>query len=78
MGAANWPCLRVRPHGIGGVRIDGVQRMVNKSLIADRRLADAGLGQSRAQAGYFGQMEEMLGLPGSGYSIADRLSAFEG
>lgn len=61
----------------GGVTVTGVTRNVDPVLIADRRLADSALADAQTRAGFAASVERVLGLPGDGGSIADRISSFE-
>lgn len=60
-----------------GVRIDGVTRLVDRGILADRRLADAGLGNSGFRADHLSRLESALGTVGSGTTLADRVTALE-
>ncbi|WP_281859048.1 flagellar hook-associated protein FlgK [Litoreibacter halocynthiae] len=55
-----------------GVRISGVDRVVNQTAIADLRLAQAELGYQDARASFFASVEQTIGTP----DIASSLSAF--
>jgi flagellar hook-associated protein 1 FlgK len=61
----------------GGVRIDQVVRHVDQSVLADRRLADAGLGHGAAMLGFAMQMEAAVGASDAPGSLVDRLTSFE-
>lgn len=58
-----------------GVRIDGISRAVNQSLLNDRRIADADSGNAGLAAGFLAKAEQALGEPGIDGSLDDRLSA---
>lgn len=64
------------PYG-SGVQIDQIRRVVDKGLSGDRMLAEAGLGQDQTMAYYAGRVEDIIGLPGTLGSLADRLAAVE-
>lgn len=59
-----------------GVRIVGVSRIVDQVLLADRRLAEASLGDRDTRASYFNRIEKALGKTSSG-SLIDRIAAFD-
>lgn len=61
-----------------GVQIDGVRRIVDSGILADRRLADAALSGGQQSVSYLGKAEAALGLPGDPAGLAGRLAAFEG
>lgn len=46
-----------------GVRIDGVNRVVDESILRDRRLADASVGSAAASALFFQDLLDLIGLP---------------
>ena len=56
-----------------GVHIDGTSRIVNQGVIADRRLADASLGASTTHAGFLQRIENVIGEPGAGGSLTERM-----
>jgi len=60
-----------------GVRIDGISRIVDKVVIADRRLADASLGASSTHAGFLQRIEDVVGAPGETGSLVDRLAGLD-
>ncbi|NHX27925.1 flagellar hook-associated protein FlgK, partial [Escherichia coli] len=51
--------------------------MIDKVVLADRRLADASAASADLQAGFYARLEETIGLPESGASLSGRLAAFE-
>lgn len=61
----------------GGVRIDQVVRHVDQSVLADRRLADAGLGHGGAMLSFATRMEAAAGASDAPGSLVDRLTSFE-
>lgn len=61
----------------GGVRIDGITRIVDQALVADRRLAHAEEGQARIAADFFARIEGLLGTPDNPTSLTARLAGFE-
>ena len=64
--------------GVGsGVQIDGVRRVVDEALIADRREADATMGQASARSKYLEQLQNVFGLPGEAGSLDAAVSAFD-
>lgn len=66
--------------GIGsglGVRITGVQREVDMALIADRRISQADTAYTQTRADALESVEEALGTPDNGGSIAGRIAALE-
>src|SRR6056297_1770107 len=69
--------LDLQAQGTGGVAVTGVTRHVDPVLVGDRRLAESALANAQTRAGFAASVERVLGLPGEGGSIADRLTAFE-
>jgi len=60
-----------------GVRIDGVTRLVDARLIADRRNADATLGQHRTMASSLSRLEAVTGAAGGNDGLSARIVALE-
>ena len=64
--------------GVGsGVHVAGVRRDVDEILIADRRLADAALGNQTTRQQFLQNLEKTIGIPGSSGSLSGRLAQFE-
>lgn len=61
----------------GGVRIDGISRQVNESVIADLRSADAAQQNSQAAVNFFLQLEDTVGIAGDENGLSGRLASFE-
>lgn len=62
---------------MGGVRIDGVSRIVDEGIAADRRNADAGFQHSSLMAGFHTLMESLMGTPDDESAISSRMTGFE-
>jgi flagellar hook-associated protein 1 len=60
-----------------GVQIIGVTRNVDRHLIGERRLAQAGSGDRDVRAEFLKRLEQTLGTPDSAGSLAARLAAFD-
>lgn len=60
-----------------GVRVDGLSRMTDRGLVADRRLADAALGGDGARAVALARLEEILGKPDDPAALPARIAALE-
>lgn len=60
-----------------GVDIGPVNRMVDRGVLADRRLADAGMNRFDFLAGSMKQLQNVVGQVGSGSSISARIAALE-
>jgi len=60
-----------------GVQVLGVTRDVDKQLLGERRLAQAGGGDRDVRAAFLARMEQALGTPDSAGSLAARLAAFD-
>ncbi|MGR3249794.1 MAG: FlgK family flagellar hook-associated protein [Paracoccus sp. (in: a-proteobacteria)] len=69
--------LAVGPQGFGGgVRIDGITRIVNASLLSESRLAASAVGDSSTRAAFFGRIEGVIGLPGGDGALSTALTGF--
>lgn len=68
--------VSVQTHG-GGVRIDGITRIVNASLLAERRLSGSAMGEASVQAAFHQRMEAVVGLPREPQALSTALSDFQ-
>lgn len=73
--------LQVTARSLGGagagVAVIGVSRQINASVLSDRRLADAEAGNAAARAEFLARIEELIGMPGDGASLTDRVATLE-
>lgn len=60
-----------------GVKITGVERVVNQTAIADRRLAQAELGYHDARASFFTSVEQAIGTPDMASSLSGFIDRFD-
>ena len=60
-----------------GVRVIGVERLVDQGLVQENRLASAGLSAGKAGLKFLKQIESAFGLPGESGALTSRLAAFE-
>lgn len=60
-----------------GVQVNGVLRDVDEVIIADRRLADAALGNDTARADYYDAIERVFGTVDDPLSLPGRLATFD-
>ncbi|HHS93763.1 MAG TPA: flagellar hook-associated protein FlgK [Rhodobacterales bacterium] len=60
-----------------GVNASGVRREVDMTIVQDRRLADAAVGNQTALAGFQSDLEAILGTPDDPGSLSGRLFQFE-
>lgn len=60
-----------------GVQVLGVTRDVDRQLLGERRIAEAGGGDRDARAAFLARVEQALGTPDSAGSLAARLAAFD-
>ena len=60
-----------------GVQVLGVTRDIDRQLLGERRIAQAGGGDRDARAAFLARMEQALGTPDSAGSLAARLAAFD-
>ncbi|MDB6181162.1 flagellar hook-associated protein FlgK [Paracoccus fistulariae] len=61
----------------GGVRIDGIARIVNASLMAEARSAEAARANAATLSTYASRMEEAIGIAGDPGSLGAALTGFE-
>ncbi len=61
----------------GGVRVVNVQRVVDRAVLGDRRLADASLADTSRRAEFHKRLETRLGSPTQPHSLSGRISALE-
>ena len=61
----------------GGVRVDGITRLVDRGLLADRRHAGAALAGADTMASALGRLESLVGEIDDPLSIAGRITALE-
>ena len=62
---------------LGGVRVDGIQRMVNLTLGAEARIATSAQAYSQVRADFLQGMERLMGLPGEPGSIGSAFGEFQ-
>ncbi|MEM9710074.1 MAG: flagellar hook-associated protein FlgK [Pseudomonadota bacterium] len=68
--------IELSARDLGGVRVDAISRRVDETIIADRRLADASLGQERSAKDFYEQLERILGAIDDPSSIQGRVTTF--
>lgn len=60
-----------------GVRVMGVTRDVDASVIRDRRLADAAMGERALRSAFLDRLGALAGTPDDPASVSGRIAAFE-
>lgn len=60
----------------GGVRIDGITRIVNASILAESRLADAARSDAQTRADFLSSIESVIGTAGAAGSLGGMLTEF--
>jgi len=60
-----------------GVWIEGIARIVDRTVLADRRLADAALARDGRIGEFLARIETAIGQPGAPGSLAAKLAEFE-
>lgn len=68
---------RVLGSGGAGVQVDGITRVVDQQILADRRQSDAEAGYADTQSNFYTSLEAAIGLPGEPGSLSGRLDSFE-
>lgn len=66
---------RIGDHG--GVRIDGISRIVDTALAADRRNAEADAVRADVKTDFYARLESMLGSPDDAGSLSTGMASFE-
>lgn len=61
----------------GGVKIDGIERVVNTGLLAQQRRADAARNDSGIRLNFSKNMENVIGLPGTAGGLSQTLNEFQ-
>lgn len=61
----------------GGVQVVGITRDSDPRLTGERRLAEAETGSAQTRAQTWQRIEDMIGLPGTGLSLSDRIAALD-
>lgn len=61
----------------GGVRVDGIARVVNASLLSESRLAGSALSNSTTKNAFQTKMESVIGLPGQANALGTALNDFQ-
>lgn len=62
---------------IGGVRVKGVERMVNETLVAEVRGASTAQAEAKTRADFLQAMERLVGVPGDAASLGAAFSEFQ-
>lgn len=60
----------------GGVRIDGINRIVNASLVAESRLAGSASSDASTRLDFLARMGEVIGLPGESGALSTAMTEF--
>ena len=61
----------------GGVKVDGIARIVNSSLLAESRLAGSAMSAASTRTAFQVRMEATVGLPGQAGSLGVALNDFQ-
>lgn len=61
----------------GGVKIEGVARLVDRGVLADRRMSDANLSFANTSVDFLRNLESVMGVPGDLGTLTDRLTQLE-
>ncbi|WP_374298572.1 flagellar hook-associated protein FlgK [Paracoccus sp. (in: a-proteobacteria)] len=60
----------------GGVRVDGIARVVNASVLSESRLAEGARAEATARLDFATAVEDVVGITGNSGSLGSALSAF--
>ena len=66
--------LIVSSQAVGGVRVEGVQRHADVSVIQNRRVAGASAAEAQAQQNFYTRMERSIGLPDTSGALSQQVS----
>lgn len=69
--------LSLSSRQLGGVLVDGVVRVVDEAIIADRQLADAALGNDTARSAFYADLDRVLGSVDDPLSLPSRISSLD-
>lgn len=69
--------LAAQGQGRGGVRIAGVTRQVDATLLGERRMADSRLAHAETRSDFVAALETILGPPGEARSLSARIAALD-
>lgn len=61
----------------GGVRVTGIDRVVNTALLGEARVANGAQAEAEGRAKFLGQMETLIGLTGEAGSLGSALGNFQ-
>lgn len=61
----------------GGVRVDGISRIIDRGVLAERRLAEAGMGYESRQSSALSSLEAAMGSVDDVSGLAGRVAALE-
>lgn len=60
-----------------GVRVEGVARIVDQTVLSDRRLADASFSRDSQLGNFYSRIETSIGMPGEPGSLTTRIAELE-
>ena len=64
--------------GIGaGVQVDGVNRIVDETVLRERRLAEAAVGNASVTTEFYGKLLDLVGTPEDFSSLSSNITSFE-
>ncbi|MDO5613766.1 MAG: flagellar hook-associated protein FlgK [Paracoccus sp. (in: a-proteobacteria)] len=63
--------------GVGGVHVNGINRIVNDTLVAENRSASGAKQGAMIQSQFLTSMENLVGVPGETGSLSSALSGFQ-
>lgn len=70
--------LAARSQGAGGgVEVTSITRLMNQSLLTDRRAAGADLSGAQTRSAFYAQVQDLQGEPGSGVALTDLVAQVE-
>lgn len=61
----------------GGVRVDGISRIINATLLSEARLASSASADASGRLEFLSRMGELVGLPGDAKSLGSALTDFQ-
>lgn len=60
----------------GGVRVDGIARVINSALLSELRSADSAASEANVQTNFFQIIENVIGVPGDAKALSHEMNDF--
>lgn len=60
-----------------GVQVDGINRIVDETILREKRLAEASVGNANVTSDFFGGLRDLIGTPDDAASLSSSITNFE-